>query len=118
MDNRGHWHESEQAAMDANRKFRDQFSNSPSQMPERPAISIEYGEMVQVVKADGETLHATFDAVEKNKVTLTPQDKPGVPLPYFELAESVQLARASGESVKAQVWDNRKGKLILRTLPV
>ena len=34
------------------------------------------------------------------------------------LADRVQLRRASGEQVAAQVWDNRNGSIILRTLPI
>ena len=39
-------------------------------------------------------------------------------VPVVGLAESVQLTRATGDSVRAQVWDNRGGKIILRTLPL
>jgi hypothetical protein len=116
MDNSGRWHASEAEAVDANRRIREQFSGIASNMPERPAISIEIGEIIAVVKLDGSRLMASFDAAEKNKVTLDPQ--PDAHAPYFELAEHVTLERATGESVRAQVWDNRKGKLILRTLPV
>src|ERR1700734_2535600 len=73
--------------------------------PGRKVIEIGIGESVNVVK----------DAAEKNRVTLTAVGL--AQRPYFELAEHVQIQRDSGESIRAQVWDNRNGKLILRTLP-
>jgi hypothetical protein len=114
MDDRGHWHESPTL-----RQLIDSATvvgefHPPAQ---RPAIEIEIGETVMIVKDDGATIMASFDAAEKNKVTLTPQ-KPPTPEQYLELAEPVQLARANGESIRAQVWDNRGGKIVLRTLPV
>lgn len=78
---------------------------------------IGIGEMVQIVKTNGQTMLARFDAAEKNRVTLAPQYD-GKPRPYLELAERVELQRSTGESIKAQVWDNRNGKIILRTLPI
>lgn len=116
MDDRGHWHDAERMRRDDDLRRRLVESALP-EAARRPVIEIGIGETVGVVKASGETVMATFGAAEKNKVTLTPQDD-GKPRPYLELAEAVQLQRASGESVRAQVWDNRKGKLILRTLPI
>src|ERR1700734_547422 len=83
--------------------------------PGRKVIEIGIGESVNVVKDDGEKMRCTFDAAEKNRVTLTAVGL--AQRPYFELAEHVQIQRDSGESIRAQVWDNRNGKLILRTLP-
>lgn len=116
MDDRGHWHESEAAAAAVNERLRNELQPGTGGRA-RATIGIGIGEMVSVVTNDGTTVMATFDAAEKNKVTLTPQDD-GKPRPYLELASTVDLTRANGESVKAQVWDNRRGKLILRTLPV
>lgn len=112
MDDRGYWHKSNEDEF--GRKLREAMA--PSQR-ERPVIEIGIGEMVAVIKADGSRVMATFTDADKNKVTLTPQDD-GKPRPYLDLAESVWLERATGESVRAQVWDNRRGKLILRTLPL
>jgi hypothetical protein len=80
-------------------------------------IACDIGEVVAIVREDGVSFMASFDAAEKNRVTLTPQP-PGAPTPWLELASRVKLERSNGESVVAQVWDNRRGKLILRTLPV
>lgn len=112
MDSSGHWH-------DVDRESRISRALEGIQHGEdRPRFVMEasYGEMVSVVKDNGESIMATFDATDKNKVTLTPQGDG--PRPYLELAERVQLQRATGGSVVAQVWDNRAGKIILRTLPV
>lgn len=117
MDDRGYWHDSKEAAEAANERIRAAFGEKTSDIPERPPFTVGIGEMLLIVKANGEQVYGTFDSAEKNKVVLTPKDD-GKPRPYLELAEHVQLARATGESVKAMIWDNRNGKIILRTLPV
>lgn len=103
MDDRGYWHD---------QRHTQQVERV---LGVRPVIEIDAGEGVMIVKGDGQVQHATFDSAEKNKVTLTPT---GDQRPYLELAERVALTRANQDSVVAQVWDNRGGKIILRTLPV
>ena len=110
MDSRGNWHNENSESF--KKMFAEQEGKAP---PERPVISIGIGEQVVILKSDGQRIAATFDAAEKNRVTLTPWEGPH---PYLELSEQVELQRQSGESVRAQVWDNRKGKIILRTLPI
>lgn len=107
MDDRGHWHD---VTIDATPSQIDQIFKG-----KRPVISIGIGEQVVVLKADGQRIAATFDGAEKNRVTLKPWDGPH---PYLELAEHVQMQRKNGESVAAQIWDNRGGKIVFRTLPI
>lgn len=113
MDDRGHWHQSD----DFGERFKAMERGEEVTELRRPVISIGIGEMCRIVKDDGTFICASFDAAEKNKVTMTPQWGEGV-RPFFELAERVKLECADGQSISAQVWDNRNGKLILRTLPV
>lgn len=124
MDTKGHWHNEDSEAMKAFKAAERAGRAAEVAQPERPVISIGIGEVVQIVRNGGEFLTATFDAAEKNKVTLTPQAEMAAndrccsgPV-YLELAETVQIQRSNGENVRAQVWDNRGGKIILRTLPV
>jgi hypothetical protein len=114
MDSRGHWH-------DGNSDVFSPLAKDAEGKPaarERPVIELAIGEMVDVVKADRSFVRASFDGAERNRVTLTPVDLPGHVRPYLELAEPVELRRLNGSACRAQVWDNRKGKIILRTLPV
>ena len=112
MDSKGHWHNTP-AQTEIMRHLRSEITG----LPERPVIEIGIGERVSIAKSDGSFVFATFDKAEKNRVTLTPcVDSP--PAPYFEFAEAVELRRENGEKVKAQIWDNRGGRIIVRTLPV
>jgi hypothetical protein len=115
MDNSGHWHPDMESALKANRAM-DQFLPEDHPRRQRCAISIAIGEVVTVVKKSGERAKFTFNSAEKNRVILAPWGRGQ--LPYLELAEHVQLQRDNGEEVPAQVWDNRRGNIILRTLPV
>lgn len=115
MDNRGYWHDGARAAEQADR-IREVVSGQPQDRP-RFVIELEIGSTVEVVK-DGEKMLAVFESVDKNKVTLRPIDEAGKTRPYLGLANRVELSNGSDPGVPAQVWDNRDGKLILRTLPV
>lgn len=117
MDSRGYWHESEELARQADDRYaRERGSRNSNGDRSRPLFSVEIGEGVEVVKADGQGVLARFEAAEKNRVTLKPvNDTGGL---YFRFAEQVHLRRSNGDEVRAQVWDFRGGKLILRTLAV
>lgn len=111
MDSKGYWHEGSKAI--------EQFTNQPerSNVRERPVIVLKEGETVTVMKADGSFVRAIFQVASKNKVTLRPIEM-NRSQPYLELSESVRLEAENGESIPAQVWDNRRGFIVLRTLPV
>jgi hypothetical protein len=80
----------------------------------RPVVTAEIGQRVKVEKADGQSFAAVFAGVEKNRVTLRPEPETW---PYLEFAEAVSLV-IDGQAIRAQVWDNRGGTVILRTLPL
>lgn len=107
MDARGKWH------------YDDGKPSGVQEMlsgkRDRSVISCAVGEIVRIEKTNGEMLRCRFDAANENKVTLQPMDEP---VPYLELAEHVTLTNSTNVSVQAQVWDNRGGKIIIRTLPV
>jgi hypothetical protein len=112
MDSKGYWHnERPSEQMEA---LTDELQGKEH----RPRFVIELAvdELVRVVTADGSYTSVVFKKAEKNKVTFVPPSDS--PVPYFDFASTVTIERATGESVKAQVWDNRNGTLILRTLPV
>lgn len=121
MDDRGHWHnvsEKEVAQRNAMRDM-DHDRNESGRSNDRPrfVFSMEIGSTVELVRGDDKVL-AVFEGAEKNKVTLRPIEQAGVQMPYLEVAETVTLSNGSDDGVKAQVWDTRKGRIILRTLPV
>lgn len=119
MDDRGYWHNPTQKELVAERtaalmnEDRDRSTGG-----ERPRFIMEVAgdELVRIVCDDGSYSSYIFNSAEKNKVTLSGvEDAPQLPL---NLSDIVYMERATGERVKAQVWDRRNGKLILRTLPV
>ena len=121
MDSKGYWHNRPSPVIDALRDELSAIRESPdgrARSNDRPRfiIELEVGSTVEVTRGDDKLL-AIFEGAEKNKVTLRPIDEAGKTRPYLELAEQVQLSNGSDPGVKAQVWDNRNGKLILRTLP-
>lgn len=111
MDERGYWHYPSES-MEA---IADELQGKERRL--RAVISLEPNELVRVVTGDGSYCSATFKSAEKNKVTLTPVEG-GMPMPYLDFARTVTLEKATGEKIEAQVWDNRNGSLILRTLPI
>ena len=113
MDERGHWHDVSDEQFEAGRQMGHLLGSRP-----RYVVSIAIGERVTVIKpGTGERQEATFDKADRNRVHLTPVGNRS-PLLYFDLAERVMLRSAAGVEVPAQIWDNRNGKIILRTLPV
>ena len=70
---------------------------------------------MRIEKSSGEMLRTSFVSASGNKITLKPLD---LERPYLEFAEHVNITNEKNVTVKAQVWDNRNGKIILRTLPV
>jgi hypothetical protein len=117
MDSKGYWH-SESGEEEARRleKVMAGLKDDgvrPAQR-ERHVIEFSKGEVATVKLADGRTITTTFESAEKNRVTLIPDDRQ----PYAEFAEAVTLLNECGQEARAQVWDNRSGRLILRTLPV
>lgn len=121
MDSKGYWHnnpEEEKRLAERITEAMGRHDNSRTEAPLRFVVEMELGSTVEVTRGDDRLL-AVFEKAEKNKVTLCPLDEAGKVRPYLELAETVTLSKGDGgEGVKAQVWDNRNGKIILRTLPV
>lgn len=118
MDSRGMWHKGDEYDK-IKAMIHGEDEAGPDEInPERtrPVIEIGIGEKVQIITVDNSLMDAVFESCEKNKVTLKPcYENPGV---YLEFGSTVDLRNVSGASVKAQVWDNRHRKIILRTLPV
>lgn len=116
MDDNGYWHHRNAPEIEKHLK---NDRDERTQPPERFVISFEIGSTV-VVKRDsnGEEIVCVFERAEKNKVTLRRIEHEGKTPAYLSLAERVNLSDGSGNGVSSQVWDNRGGKLILRTLPV
>jgi hypothetical protein len=119
MDSKGYWHstEGQEEAMRLEKVMAGLNDDGvPTAARERPVIILSLNEVVTVEKADGTRLTCTFNGAEKNRVTLTPD----AGQPYLEFGENVVIWSESRppQRAKAQVWDNRSGRLILRTLPV
>lgn len=117
MDNRGYWHETEKGARDANREYLRQSRTPVTEERIRPVISIEEGETVTVMKSDGTFIRCRFEAAEKNKVWVRPIEL-NPHQPCVSMSENVTLERENGEQVSAQIWDNRRGRIVLRTLAI
>ena len=115
MDQSGHWHQGGEDAIDAAADVAEPGFKGTRQ---RVVISCEVGSMVHIenVDCDGPRSSALcrFEGAEKNRVMLTVM---GSNPPYFEIGSNVRMVTGDGQACRAQVWDNQKGKLILRTLP-
>lgn len=107
MDDKGYWHD--RAKEDLVAAFTQDGE------PRRFVIDLGVGEVVRIEKDADATLRARFESANGNKITLVPIDEVR---PYLEFAEHVSITNERDVTVRAQVWDNRKGKIILRTLPV
>lgn len=113
MDEKGYWHNRPPSQLEQQME-RSRENQEPR---ERFVISFEIGSTVLVTRGD-DKLICVFEGAAKNKVTLRPVDEVSKPRPYLELAERVELSDGTNPVVAAQVWDNRHGKIVLRTLPI
>src|SRR5579862_5976594 len=109
MDTEGYWHD---IPVDYNRM--SDFINGAR---ERFVIAFDIGSTVELTRGADKML-CVFEKAEKNKVTLRPIDESGKTRPYLDLAERVLLGNGADKSVPAQIWDNRNGLIVLRTLSV
>lgn len=113
MDDSGNWHNAGPTLADKFRQAHDEAEGKT--VPERPVITCGIGETVYITQEDGTYGGYRFEGAEKNRVTLS---SIGGMMPYFDFGSKVTMHNAAKETCKAQVWDNRGGKLILRTLPL
>lgn len=113
MDQRGYWHD----AGKPDRITEMMTGSVPAEDAPRFIIELQLGSTVEIRRGD-ETMLGVLESIVKNKVTIRPLDETGKARMYLDLAETVILSDGSVPGVKAQVWDNRDGKIILRTLPV
>jgi len=115
MDEKGYWHNRE---AESRERIREAFGPETGTVErQRIVFELEVGQLV-TIKCGREEIRAVFKGAEKNRVTVIAIAEVGRPLPYLELAQSVELSDGKGKSTLAQIWDNRGGKIILRTLPV
>lgn len=117
MDSSGHWHDAAELKQ-AHRRLIDAIEGAKSAAESAPrfVIELQVGSMVSVTRGE-DKVRAVFLGAEKNKVSLRRIDIAGVVPPYLEFGETVTLSDGTTD-VRAQVWDNRDGKIILRTLPI
>jgi len=113
VDHKGYWHDA--AIAD---KLKDDMDRDRKDANPRYVIAFDIGSTVEIETSKGEKMLCVFKGAEKNKVTLDPIDEAGKPRPYLDVADSVTLSDGSNPGVRAQVWDNRNGKIVLRTMPV
>lgn len=112
MNSDGHW-----SSVDRNRMA--ELSRDPERSNDLPryVFSVDIGATVELTRGNDRIL-AVFEGAEKNKVTVQPIEEEGKPLPYIETGETVYLSNGTDAPVKAQMWDRRTGKFVLRTLPI
>lgn len=107
MDHQGNWHHDVPSE--------ERLKNDLLPDRGRYVISVAIGEQCRIEKSGGEMLCAVFEKADGNKITLKPIDSVN---PGFLFSEKVRLTNLANVTIEAQVWDNRGGTIILRTLPI